>query len=160
MARFLQAIFVFVWIHCRWRLKTDTLPKVLSFSSSPARNRVSEIAQPPIEVEMGGVSYRVEPAFRYALDGMVVSYQVHDVITCCTACGATAQCRGLCVVWATMPAASTARFRFANGEFTCTWHAQRKDWRAFRLDQSRQSSAHGRSGCARGSVRRRQRPVH
>lgn len=80
MAHLLQSIFVvcLIALPVAW-LKTDTLPQVLSFSRALATEpRQQEIEQPPIDVEMGGVSYRVEPAFRYALDGMVVSYRVHD----------------------------------------------------------------------------------
>ncbi len=80
MARLLQFIFVvcLIALPVAW-LKTDTLPKVLSFSHALATEpRQQAIEKPPIDVEMGGVSYRVEPAYHYALDGMVVSYRIHD----------------------------------------------------------------------------------
>ena len=80
MARLLQVIFVvcLVALPVAW-LKTDTLPKGLSFSHALATEpRQQAIEKAPIDVDMGGVSYRVEPAYRYALDGMVVSYRVHD----------------------------------------------------------------------------------
>ena len=140
MARLLPLIFVIclVTLPIAW-LKTDTLPKVLSFSSAlAAEPRQVEIKQAPIDVDEGGVSYRVEPTYRYALDGMVVSYRVHDADHLLHRIwNDHLNVADLCVVWGQdAGGVDLHAFDFANGEFTCTFQTRsEKDWRAFRLDQ-------------------------
>lgn len=140
MARLLQAVFVIclIALPAAW-LKTDTLPKVLSFSRALATEpRQQEVEQPPVDVEMGGVAYRVEPSHRYALDGMVVSYRIHDGdYLLHRLWNDHLNVADLCVVWGDDAGrVDLHAFEFANGEFTCTFQTRsEKDWRAFRLDQ-------------------------
>ncbi len=120
-------------------LKTDTLPKVLSFSRALATEpRQQEVEQPPVDVEIGGVAYRVEPSHRYALDGMVVSYRIHDGDHLLHRIwNDHLNVADLCVVWGDdAGGVDLHAFEFANGEFTCTFRTRSdKEWRAFRLDQ-------------------------
>jgi len=140
MARLLQLIFVvcFVASVVAW-LKTDTLPKALSLSSAlAAEPRQVEIKRPPIDVDQGGVAYHVEPSHQYALDGLVVSYRVHDADHLLHRIwNDHLNVADLCVVWGQdASGVDLHAFDFANGEFTCTFRTQsEKDWRAFRLDQ-------------------------
>jgi hypothetical protein len=140
MARLLQLIFVIclVTLPIAW-LKTDTLPEVLSFSSAlAAEPRQVEIKQAPLDVEEGGVSYHVEPVYRYALDGMVVSYRVHDADHLLHRIwNDHLNVADLCVVWGhDAGGVDLHAFDFANGEFTCTFQTRsNKEWHAFRLDQ-------------------------
>ena len=140
MARLLQSIFVICLV--AWPVawsKTDTLPKVMSFSSAlAAEPRQVEIKQAPIDVDQGGVAYRVEPMYRYALDGMVVSYRVHDADHLLHRIwNDHLNVADLCVVWGQdAGGVDLHAFEFANGEFTCTFQTHsEKEWRAFRLDQ-------------------------
>ncbi len=140
MARLLQLIFVvcLVTAPVAW-LKTDTLPKGLSFSRAlAAEPRQTEIKQAPLDVAFGDVEYRVEPSHRYALDGLVVSYKIHDADHLLHRIwNDHLNVADLCVVWGhDAGGVDLHAFDFANGEFTCTFRTRSdKEWRAFRLDQ-------------------------
>ncbi len=140
MARLLQLIFVvcLVTLPVAW-LKTDTLPKVLSFSRAlAAEPRQTEIKLAPLDVAFGGVQYHVEPSHRYALDGMVVSYKVHDADHLLHRIwNDHLNVADLCVVWGNdAGGVDLHAFEFANGEFTCTFRTHSDAaWHAFRLDQ-------------------------
>ena len=75
---------------------------------------------------------------RYALDGMVVSYRIHDGdYLLHRLWNDHLNVADLCVVWGDDAGrVDLHAFEFANGEFTCTFQTRsEKDWRAFRLDQ-------------------------
>ncbi len=140
MARLLQGVFLIclVTLPVAW-LKTDTLPKILSFSSALAKEpRQAQVKQPPLDVEQGGVTYHVEPLYRYVLDGMVVSYRVHDADHLLHRIwNDHLNVADLCVVWGhDAGGVDLHAFDFTNGEFTCMFRTHNSAaWRAFRLDQ-------------------------
>jgi hypothetical protein len=92
----------------------------------------------PFQVQQDGVSYTVEPRYKYDLTGLVVSYQNHD--------GESRLHRlwndhlnvaDICVVWDQN--ASTLdlnKFHFWNGQFTCFFStSDNEEWRKFQSHQ-------------------------
>jgi hypothetical protein len=140
MARLLQWMFAacLVTLPIAW-LKADTLPNVIAFSPAlAAEPRQEEIVRPPLDVEQGGVTYRVEPKYRYTLDGMVVSYRVHDADHLLHRLwNDHLNVADLCVVWGhDAGGVDLHAFDFDSGEFTCMFRTRsEQEWRAFRLDQ-------------------------
>jgi hypothetical protein len=92
----------------------------------------------PLSVAIGGVDYRIEPSYRYALDGLVVSYKVHDADHLLHRLwNDHLNVADVCVVWGdNVTRVDLQAFDFSNGEFTCTYRT-RDDvaWRAFREDE-------------------------
>jgi hypothetical protein len=140
MARLLQFVFVvcLLALPVAW-IETDTLPKALTISRAlAAEPRQTEIAHAPLDVAFGGVDYRVDPSHRYALDGLVVSYRIHDADHLLHRIwNDHLNVADVCVVWGhDADGVDLHEFEFANGEFTCTFRTQSdKEWHAFRLDQ-------------------------
>jgi hypothetical protein len=140
MSRLLKSICVIclVVLPVTW-LKQDRLPAALALSSAlAAEPRQVEIAHPPIDVDEGGTAYHVEPSHRYALDGLVVSYRLHDGDHLLHRLwNDHLNVADLCVVWGSDAAGVDLHaFEFANGEFTCTFRTRSDEaWRSFRLDQ-------------------------
>jgi major membrane immunogen (membrane-anchored lipoprotein) len=140
MGRLLQIVglvcLVLLPVAC---MNSDALPQAFDFLPALAQEpRQNEVVQPPIDVAVGGVEYRVEPQFKYALDGMVVSYKVHDADHLLHHIwNDHLNVADMCVVWGTNAGGVDLNaFDFANGEFTCTYRTHDETaWRAFRQDQ-------------------------
>lgn len=140
MARILQGSFLvcLVTLPVAW-LQIDTLPRALPSSPELAADpRQVESKQQPIDVRVDDVDYRVEPKFSYALDGVVVSYRVHDGDRMLhRVWNDHLNVADLCIIWGdNTKNVDLHAFDFANGQFTCTYRTRsEKDWRAFRVDQ-------------------------
>lgn len=140
MGRLLQLIalvcIVLLPVAC---MKKDALPGALTFLPALAHEPVQkEIAQPPLDVSVGGVEYHVEPLFKYALDGLVVSYTVHDADHLLHRIwNDHLNVADMCVVWgANAGGVDLGKFEFENGEFTCSFRTRDEQaWRAFHADQ-------------------------
>jgi hypothetical protein len=120
-------------------MRSDALPRELAGLPALAQQpRQVGVAAEPIHVAIGGVDYRVEPAYRYALDGLIVSYRVHDGDHLAHRLwNDHLNIADVCVVWGgNVGAVDLHAFEFENGEFTCLYRT-RDDaaWRAFRQDE-------------------------
>jgi hypothetical protein len=113
----------------------DTLNALPALATEP---RQQEFSKAPLEVSMGDVAYRVEPSHRYALDGLVVSYKVHDADHLLHRMwNDHLNVADVCVVWGTnATGVDLHAFEFSNGEFTCSFRTRDETaWRAFHPDQ-------------------------
>jgi len=92
----------------------------------------------PFSVERDGVTYRVEPSYEYDLQGLVVSYAMHNPrFSLHRLWSDSLNVADLCVVWRDNASARELNsFTFWNGEFTCNFST--KDtvaWKRFRTDR-------------------------
>ena len=119
--------------------KSDRLPATIAWAPVlDVEPRQEKVEQPPLDVSYAGVDYRVEPLYRYALDGVVVSYRVHDADHLLHRLwNDHLNVADLCVVWGhDAHEIDLHAFEFANGEFTCTFRTHSDAaWRSFRVDQ-------------------------
>jgi hypothetical protein len=93
---------------------------------------------PAFNVARDGVIYRVEPRYEYELQGLVVSYALHNPrYSLHRLWNDSLNVADLCVVWRdNVKARDLNRFRFWNGEFTCNYSTGDADaWERFRADQ-------------------------
>jgi hypothetical protein len=100
-------------------------------------------SEPPFEVEFNGVSYRVEPQFRYALNGLVVSYRQHEGLSRMhRRANDHLNMLDVCVVWGGNVDPELLRhFDFWNGIFTCNVKTRSTAaWQAF--DMTELSNSH------------------
>lgn len=97
----------------------------------------SPVTKAPFAVEQGGVSYRVEPLYRYRLYGLVVSRRTHDGDRMLHGrWNDHLNVADLCVVWGANAAADLSHFDFWNGQFTCFFNTgDAASWARFRPDQ-------------------------
>jgi hypothetical protein len=120
-------------------MRKDALPARLAALPALAQApRQVAIDAAPIDVAIGGVDYRVEPSYRYALDGLVVSYKVHDADHLLHRLWHDhLNVADICVVWGSNVAeVDLHAFDFSNGEFTCMYRTRDSvAWRAFRQDE-------------------------
>jgi hypothetical protein len=89
-------------------------------------------------VARDGVTYRVEPRYEYELQGLVVSYALHNPrYSLHRLWSDSLNVADLCVVWRdNVRAQELNRFSFWNGEFTCNYStADAAAWERFRTDQ-------------------------
>ena len=88
--------------------------------------RQSELQKRPFEVRAGDQSYRVDPKFRYELDGVVVSYHDSDSISDIYHDGLWSDflnLRDLCVIWGDNVINGVYRdMHFNNTTWTCWAH--------------------------------------
>jgi hypothetical protein len=111
------------WPLARWQARA--LPPADRLEASlrqEPRQRPTDRA--PFTVEVEGISYRVEPKFSYAIEGLVVSEHVTESWWRPASFHARANDRlnvkDVCVVWGENAAnGSYRRARFHSGEFTC-----------------------------------------
>jgi hypothetical protein len=140
MTRLLQILFLgcLVLLPVAW-LNTDTLPGELPASPALAEEpRQTSVQETPLNVQLGDVNYEIEPQYHYALDGIVVSYRVHDADRLLHRIwNDHLNVADLCVVWGSnVDRVDLHAFEFANGQFTCTFRTRSdKAWRSFRTDQ-------------------------
>jgi hypothetical protein len=111
------------------------MPVLSGLSQEPQQRPVDEAA---FSVTRDGVTYRVEPRYEYELQGMVVSYALHNPrYSLHRLWNDSLNVADLCVVWRdNVRAQDLNRFKFWNGEFTCNYST--KDaaaWERFRSDQ-------------------------
>jgi hypothetical protein len=140
VTRLLQLVFlgclVLLPVAC---VRSDALPAPLAALPALATApRQSAIDTAPLTIAMGGVDYRVEPSYRYALDGLVVSYRVHDADHLLHRLwNDHLNVADVCVVWGNNAAnVDLQAFDFENGEFTCMYRTHDETaWRAFRQDE-------------------------
>lgn len=120
-------------------MKSDTLPDaIVALPQLAHAPRQAAVQAAPIDVTVSGVDYRVEPMYRYALDGLVVSYKVHDADHLVHRLwNDHLNVADVCVVWGHNAAGLDLNaFEFWNGEFTCFVRTHDSAaWRAFRQDQ-------------------------
>lgn len=96
------------------------------------------VEQAPFQVSQGGVSYRVEPLYRYAIEGIVVSLQHHDGDRMLhRTWNDHLNVADLCVVWGHNAShVDLSEFDFWNGQFTCFFQTNSNSaWASFRPDQ-------------------------
>ena len=96
------------------------------------------VKQAPFTVRQGGVNYRVEPLYSYAIEGIVVSFQHHDGDRMLhRVWNDHLNVADLCVVWGhNASSVNLSEFDFWNGQFTCVFRTSSNSaWAAFRLDQ-------------------------
>ncbi len=92
----------------------------------------------PFQVSQGGVSYRVEPLYSYAIEGIVVSLQHHDGDRMLhRTWNDHLNVADLCVVWGHNAShVDLSEFDFWNGQFTCFFQTNSNSaWASFRPDQ-------------------------
>ena len=119
------------WQHDRF-VALDIHPDV---SREPAQSPVSEA---PFQIVQAGVTYRIEPQFRYQLSGLVVSKRSHDGDSMLHGYwNDHLNVADLCVVWGSNATALDLNaYDFWNGQFTC--FVKTRDsaaWARFRMPQ-------------------------
>lgn len=119
--------------------KRNALPSAIDVDSAVLEDPdQAPSREPPFDVEFNSVSYRVEPQFRYALTGLVVSYRQHD--------GKSRMHRrandhlnmlDVCVVWGgNVDPELLSHFDFWNGIFTCNVKTRSTEaWQAFDMTE-------------------------
>jgi hypothetical protein len=111
------------------------MPVMSGLSQDPKQRPVDEAA---ISVVRDGVTYRVEPHYEYELQGLVVSYAMHNPrYSLHRLWNDSLNVADLCVVWGdNIRAQDLNRFKFWNGEFTCNYSTRDTvAWERFRTDQ-------------------------
>jgi len=104
-------------------------------AQEPQQRPVDEAA---FSILRDGVAYRVEPRYEYELQGLVVSYALHNPrYSLHRLWNDSLNVADVCVVWRdNIRAQDLNRIKFWNGEFTCNFST--KDtaaWERFRSDQ-------------------------
>ena len=111
------------------------MPVLSGLSQDPQQRPVNEAA---FNVVRDGVIYRVEPRYEYELQGLVVSYALHNArYSLHRLWNDSLNVADLCVVWGdNVKAQDLNRFKFWNGEFTCNYSTRDAvAWEHFRTDQ-------------------------
>jgi hypothetical protein len=120
-------------------MNSEVLPKTVQAVPALAEEpRQQAIAESPMTVAVDGVEYRIEPSHRYAIDGLVVSYKVHDGDHLLHRLwNDHLNVADVCVVWGNnVSGLDLQAFDFSNGEFTCSYRTRDEQaWRRFRPDQ-------------------------
>lgn len=117
-----------------WR--ADALPDgiavVPEVGEAPEQTPVDE---PPFEALQGGVRYRVEPLYRYRLQGLVVSRRAHDGDSMLhKRWNDHLNVADVCVVWGSNATLDLSAFDFWSGQFTCYFQTDdAAAWRRFDL---------------------------
>ncbi|HYQ70458.1 MAG TPA: hypothetical protein VET88_00870 [Gammaproteobacteria bacterium] len=111
------------------------LPVLPGVMQEPQQRGVNE---PAFSITRDGVTYRVEPRYAYELQGLVVSYALHNPrYSLHRLWNDSLNVADLCIVWrdnARSP--DLNRFKFWNGEFTCNFSTRdAAAWERFRTDQ-------------------------
>jgi len=123
-------------VSCWHRNDFPVAMPVLSGSlQDPQQRPVDEAA---FSIARHGVTYRVEPRYEYELQGLVVSYALHNPrYSLHRLWNDSLNVADLCIVWrdnARSP--DLNRFKFWNGEFTCNFSTRdAAAWERFRTDQ-------------------------
>ena len=110
----------------------DVVQEVLAV---PTQNHV---AAAPFNVDQGGVTYRVDPQFRYSLNGLVVSRRNHDGNSMLHEMwNDHLNVADLCVIWGdNVTRLDFDAFEFSSGQFTCFVRTRDSvQWARFRMDQ-------------------------
>lgn len=118
--------------------QADSLPDEIALLSDLAEEPEQfAIEEPAFETEQGGVRYRVEPLYRYRLQGLVVSRRAHDGDRMLhRRWNDHLNVADVCVVWGDAATADLSAFEFWSGQFTCFFRTDDgAAWRAFRPDQ-------------------------
>jgi hypothetical protein len=113
----------------------EAMSLLAGLSQEPQQSPAAEAA---FSVVRDGVTYRVEPRYEYELQGLVVSYALHNPrYSLHRLWNDSLNVADICVVWRDNARAQDLnRFKFWNGEFTCNFST--KDaaaWERFRSDQ-------------------------
>lgn len=95
------------------------------------------VEEPAFETEQGGVRYRVDPQYRYRLQGLVVSRRAHDGDRMLhRRWNDHLNVADVCVVWGDAARVDLSAFEFWSGQFTCFFRTDSASaWQAFRPDQ-------------------------
>lgn len=96
------------------------------------------VEKEPFQVSQGGVSYQVEPLYRYDIEGIVVSLQHHDGDRMLhRRWNDHLNVADLCVVWGhNASRVDLSEFDFWNGQFTCFFRTSSNSaWVSFHHDQ-------------------------
>ena len=112
-----------------------TLPVLSGLLQDPEQRPVDAAA---FSVARDGVTYRVEPRYEYELQGLVVSYALHNPrYSLHRLWNDSLNVADLCVVWRdNVREQDLNRFKFSNGEFTCNYSTRdAAAWERFRTDQ-------------------------
>jgi hypothetical protein len=114
---------------------SESMSMQAGLAQDPQQRPVDEAA---FSVVRDGVTYRVEPRYEYELQGLVVSYALHNPrYSLHRLWNDSLNVADVCVVWRDNARAQDLnRFKFWNGEFTCNFST--KDpaaWKRFRSDQ-------------------------
>ncbi|WP_375214408.1 hypothetical protein [Aquabacterium sp.] len=116
--------------------QADALPADLDLVADLARDPdQSEVREAPFDVEQGGVRYRVEPLYRYRLQGLVVSRRAHDGDSMLHGrWNDHLNVADVCVVWGHNTGIDLQAFEFWSGQFTCFFRTDDPAaWRSFDL---------------------------
>jgi len=123
-------------VSCWHRNDFPVAMPVLSGSlQDPQQRPVDEAA---FSIARHGVTYRVEPRYEYELQGLVVSYALHDPrYSLHRLWNDSLNVADLCIVWRdNIKSQDLNRFSFYNGEFTCNYSTRdTAAWERFRNDQ-------------------------
>ena len=113
----------------------ESISMQAGLAQEPQQRPVDEAA---FSILRDGVAYRVEPRYEYELQGLVVSYALHNPrYSLHRLWNDSLNVADVCVVWRdNIRAQDLNRIKFWNGEFTCNFST--KDtaaWERFRSDQ-------------------------
>jgi hypothetical protein len=123
-------------VSCWQRNDFPAMMSVLSGVLQEPQQRPAE--EPAFTIKRDGVSYRVEPRYEYELQGLVVSYALHNPrYSLHRLWNDSLNVADLCVVWRdNVQGLDLNHFKFWNGEFTCNFSTRDADaWERFRTDQ-------------------------
>jgi hypothetical protein len=128
----------FVWLLVSFWNRND-LPRNVEFRPEVlAEPRQTAAKALPFGTVYNGVRYLVEPEYRYALAGMVVSYRHHDGNSRMHfQANDHLNMMDVCVVWGeTATSKLLHKLKFWNGIFTCNVKTRdQAAWDAFRMEQ-------------------------
>jgi hypothetical protein len=113
----------------------ESLSMQAGLAQEPQQRPVDEAA---FSIVRDGVTYRVEPRYEYELQGLVVSYALHNPrYSLHRLWNDSLNVADLCVVWRdNVRAQDLNRFKFWNGEFTCNFSTRdTAAWERFRSNQ-------------------------
>jgi len=117
----------------------NDFPGSLSLQAGLAQEpRQRPVEEAAFSVVRDGVTYRVEPRYEYELQGLVVSYALHNPrYSLHRLWNDSLNVADLCIVWRdNARALDLNRFDFWNGEFTCNFStSDPAAWEQFRSDQ-------------------------
>jgi hypothetical protein len=114
----------------------DTLPPVTELLAGLEDEPVQEAARrEPFQTTVGGITYRINPLYRYRLYGLVVSKHESDAFwdRAHKAWGDHLNVADLCVVWGSNAFSGIyQRLKFSSGQWTCYWQGSAmEDWERF-----------------------------
>lgn len=118
--------------------QADTLPDAIDAVAELTEDPEQVTARlAPFHVEQGGVRYRVEPQYRYRLNGLVVSRRTHDGnYMLHRRWNDHLNVADVCVVWGENAQTDLSAFDFWSGQFTCFFETRDEAaWQRFRPDQ-------------------------